>query len=149
MFSPLTFMMDSTMNLMSGSYYKCEIMEHYFTILREYLRIFRVKEKFKAMWYGIVTNSHIAFNCIHIKFWGVCDGMVLGMESNLLMTSYSWLRNSQEVGPNYLWCLRITSVCFILFYFSQMHGSGRSIISIKMIISSDIDKQLRYYDHRF
>ena len=97
-----------------------------------------------SMRYGIVTNSHIAFNYIHIKFWGVCDAMVLGMKTNLLMTSYSRLRNSQEVGPNCLWCLRITGVCFILFYFSQIHESGRSIISIKMIISLDIDKQLRY-----
>ena len=39
--------------------------------------------------------------------------------------------------------------CFFFFFNTQMHESGRSIMSIKMIISLDIDKQLRYYDHRF
>ena len=38
------------------------------------------------MWYGIITNSHIAFNYIHIKIWVACDAMVLGMKTNLLTT---------------------------------------------------------------
>ena len=89
-----------------------------------------------GMWYVIVTNSHIAFNYIHIKFWVVNDAMVLGMKTNFLIWhmiySYSRLRNSQQVGSNCLWCLQIVD------FFKQMHESGRSIISIKMIISSDM-----------
>ena len=64
-----------------------------------------------GMWYYIVINSHIAFNYIHIKFWVVNDAMVLGMKTNLLIwlliCSYRWLRNLQQVEPNYLWCLQI------------------------------------------
>ena len=99
------------------------------------------------MWYGIVANSHIAFNYIHIKFWVVCDAMVLYMKTNLLTTFDMLLQLIQKFTTNWnklFVCLRIAG--FILFYFIliQMHESGRSIISVKMIISSDIDKLLRY-----
>ena len=92
-----------------------------------------------SMRYNVVTNSHIALNYIHIKFWVVNDAMVLDMKINLLIWrmiySNSQLRNSHQVGSNCLWCLRIV---VFFFFFKQMHESGRSIISINMIISSDM-----------
>ena len=91
-----------------------------------------------SMRYNVVTNSHIAFNYIHIKFWVVNDAMVLDMKTNLLIWrmiySNSRLRNSHQVRSNCLWCLRIV----VFFFLKQMHESGRSIISINMIISSDM-----------
>ena len=141
----LIFMVEFTHYIHGGVHHECEKREHYFTILWEYLRIFRVKEKFKAMWYGIVTNSHIAFNYIHIKFWVVYDAMVLDMKTNLLINFDMLLQLIQKftISWNKLFvCLYIAGVFF--FFKIQMHESCRSIISIKMIISSDIDKQLRY-----
>ena len=51
------------------------------------------------MWYGIITNSHIAFNYIHIKIWVACDAMVLGMKTNLL-TTFDMLLQPKVVGPS-------------------------------------------------
>ena len=40
-----------------------------------------LKKMSNDMQYSIVTNSHITFNYIHIKFWVVCDAMVLDPSS--------------------------------------------------------------------
>ena len=40
----LTFIVDPTMNLMSGPHHECERREHHFTILQDYIRIFRIPQ---------------------------------------------------------------------------------------------------------
>ena len=76
------------------------------------------------------NSSYIALNYIHIKFWVVCDAMVLGMKNNLLIwlliCSYIRLRNSLQVGPNCLWCLQIAIFCFFFVLHKCMKVVGPS-----------------------
>ena len=82
-----------------------------------------------------------------------CDTMVLGMKTNMLMTFDMLIQLIKKFTRSWIKlfvCLRIVGFFFFFnFFFTQMLESGRSIISIKMIISSDIDKQLRYCNNRF
>ena len=77
--------------------------------------------------------------------------MVLGMKTNLLTTFDMLLQLIKKFKTSWIKlfvCLRIASF-FFFFFNTQMHVSGKSIISIKMIINLDIDKQLRHCGHRF
>ena len=75
--------------------------------------------------------------------------MVLGMKTNLLTTFDIFLQLIKKFITSWIKLFVFLRIAFFFFFFTQMHESGRSIMSIKMIISLDIDKQLRYYDHRF
>ena len=72
--------------------------------------------------------------------------MVLVMKTNLLMTFDLLLQPIKKFTTSWIKlfvCLRIAGFLFFIFlFFIQMHGSNMSIISIKMIISSDTDKKI-------
>ena len=72
------------------------------------------------MWYGIVTNSHIEFNYILMKFWVVCDAMVLGMKTNLLMSFDMLLQQIKKFTTSWTKLFVMPSncrgVCVCVFY---------------------------------